>query len=142
MRLVAGNATLEGMRHLTGCRYVLLDRDTKFCLEKEFAGVIPANAVSIRGLDGLRAVERHLKTHALQLADVLAFEFLRVPSEEVVGPQILVMSVGLEHVVADHQDTVGDREGRLLETPPRGDALMLGTQVAVLVFDGSPRSFP
>ena len=31
MRQVACNATLEGMGHLSGCRYVLHDRDAKFC---------------------------------------------------------------------------------------------------------------
>ena len=33
MRQVACNATLEGMGHLNGCRYVLHDRDAKFCAE-------------------------------------------------------------------------------------------------------------
>ena len=33
MRQVACNATLEGMGHLNGCRYVLHDRDVKFCAE-------------------------------------------------------------------------------------------------------------
>jgi hypothetical protein len=33
MRQIACNATLEGMGHLSGCRYVLHDRDTKFCAE-------------------------------------------------------------------------------------------------------------
>jgi len=33
MRQVAGHATLEGMGHLNGCRYVLHDRDAKFCPE-------------------------------------------------------------------------------------------------------------
>ena len=33
MRQVACNATLEGMGHLNGCRYVLHDRDAKFCTE-------------------------------------------------------------------------------------------------------------
>ena len=33
MRQMACNATLEGMGHLSGCRYVLHDRDTKFCAE-------------------------------------------------------------------------------------------------------------
>ena len=33
MRQMACNATLEGMGHLNGCRYVLHDRDTKFCPE-------------------------------------------------------------------------------------------------------------
>ena len=31
MRQMACNATLEGMGDLNGCRYVLHDRDTKFC---------------------------------------------------------------------------------------------------------------
>jgi hypothetical protein len=33
MRQVACNATLEGMGHLNGCRYVLHDRDAKFWAE-------------------------------------------------------------------------------------------------------------
>src|SRR5215831_8915604 len=33
MRQVACNATFEGMGHLNGCRYVLHDRDAKFCAE-------------------------------------------------------------------------------------------------------------
>jgi len=33
MRQVACNATLEGMGHLNGCRYVLHDRDAKFCAD-------------------------------------------------------------------------------------------------------------
>ena len=33
MRQVACNATLEGMGHLNGCRYLLHDRDAKFCAE-------------------------------------------------------------------------------------------------------------
>jgi transposase InsO family protein len=33
MRKIACNATLEGMGHLNGCRYMLHDRDTKFCAE-------------------------------------------------------------------------------------------------------------
>jgi hypothetical protein len=33
MRQVACNATLEGIGHLNGCRYVLHDRDAKFCAE-------------------------------------------------------------------------------------------------------------
>jgi hypothetical protein len=33
MRQIACNATLEGMGHLNGCRYVLHDRDAKFCAE-------------------------------------------------------------------------------------------------------------
>jgi hypothetical protein len=33
MRQVACNATLEGMGHLNGCRYVLHDPDAKFCAE-------------------------------------------------------------------------------------------------------------
>src|SRR5215472_14004424 len=33
MRQMACNATLEGLGHLNGCRYVLHDRDAKFCAE-------------------------------------------------------------------------------------------------------------
>ena len=33
MRQIACNATLEGMGHLNGCRYLLHDRDAKFCAE-------------------------------------------------------------------------------------------------------------
>jgi transposase InsO family protein len=33
MRQVACNATFEGIGHLNGCRYVLHDRDAKFCAE-------------------------------------------------------------------------------------------------------------
>ena len=33
MRQAARNATFEGMGHLNGCRYMLHDRDTKFCAE-------------------------------------------------------------------------------------------------------------
>jgi len=33
MRQVAGHATLDGMGHLNGRRYVLHDRDAKFCPE-------------------------------------------------------------------------------------------------------------
>jgi hypothetical protein len=33
MRQIACNATLEGMGHLNGRRYVLHDRDAKFCAE-------------------------------------------------------------------------------------------------------------
>ena len=33
MRQVACNATWEGMGHLKGCRYLLHDRDPKFCAE-------------------------------------------------------------------------------------------------------------
>jgi hypothetical protein len=33
MRQVACNATFEGMGHLNGCRYLLHDRDAKFCAE-------------------------------------------------------------------------------------------------------------
>jgi hypothetical protein len=33
MRQVACNATLKGMGHLNRCRYVLHDRDAKFCPE-------------------------------------------------------------------------------------------------------------
>ena len=33
MRQMACNATLEGMGDLNACRYVLHDRDTKFCPE-------------------------------------------------------------------------------------------------------------
>jgi hypothetical protein len=33
MRQVACNATWEGMGHLNGCRYLLHDRDAKFCAE-------------------------------------------------------------------------------------------------------------
>ena len=33
MRQVACNATFEGMGHLNSCRYLLHDRDAKFCAE-------------------------------------------------------------------------------------------------------------
>ena len=33
MRQVACNATFEGMGQLNGCRYLLHDRDAKFCAE-------------------------------------------------------------------------------------------------------------
>ena len=33
MRQVACNATFEGIGHLNGCRYLLHDRDAKFCAE-------------------------------------------------------------------------------------------------------------
>jgi hypothetical protein len=33
MRQMACNATLEGMGDLSGCRYLLHDRDAKFCPE-------------------------------------------------------------------------------------------------------------
>jgi hypothetical protein len=33
MRQVACNATFDAMGHLNGCRYVLHDRDAKFCAE-------------------------------------------------------------------------------------------------------------
>jgi hypothetical protein len=33
MRQIACNAILEGMGQLNGCRYVLHDRDAKFCAE-------------------------------------------------------------------------------------------------------------
>jgi len=43
MRQVACNATLEGMGHLNGCRYVLHDRDAKFC--PEFRETLAAGGV-------------------------------------------------------------------------------------------------
>jgi hypothetical protein len=43
MRQVACNATFEGMGHLNGCRYVLHDRDTKFC--PEFRETLAAGGV-------------------------------------------------------------------------------------------------
>ena len=33
MRQIACNAIFDGMGHLNGCRYVLHDRDAKFCAE-------------------------------------------------------------------------------------------------------------
>ena len=44
MRQVACNATFEGMGHLNGCRYVLHDRDAKFC--SEFRETLAAGAGS------------------------------------------------------------------------------------------------
>src|SRR5215472_1457854 len=111
------------------------------CLEKERALFDWANALRNRGLCGSRGVgESHLKPHTCQLAHIVALRLSFVPSEEVVGPQILEMSVGLEHGVANHQNAVGNRQGRLLGTAPGGDALILGTKIAVFVFDGRPRS--
>jgi hypothetical protein len=47
MRQIACNATLEGMGHLNGCRYVLHDRDTKFCAEFR-------ETLAVAGVKGLR----------------------------------------------------------------------------------------
>src|SRR6516162_9378169 len=51
MRQVACNATLEGMGHLNGCRYVLHDRDTKFCAEFR-------ETLAVAGVKGLRLPPR------------------------------------------------------------------------------------
>ena len=111
------------------------------CLEKERAPFDWANTLQNRGLCGSRGVgESHLKPRTCQLAHIVALQLSFVQSEEVVGPQILEMSVGLEHGVANHQNAVGNRQGRLLGTAPGGDALILGTKIAAFVFDGRPRS--
>ena len=47
MRQMACNATLEGMGHLNGCRYVLHDRDAKFCAEFR-------ETLAVGGVKGLR----------------------------------------------------------------------------------------
>jgi hypothetical protein len=44
MRQMACNATLEGMGDLNGCRYLLYDRDAKFCAE--FRETLAAGDVS------------------------------------------------------------------------------------------------
>ena len=51
MRQVACNATLEGMGHLNGCRYVLHDRDAKFCAEFR-------ETLAVAGVKGLRLPPR------------------------------------------------------------------------------------
>jgi len=51
MRQVACNATFEGMGHLNGCRYVLHDRDTKFCAEFR-------ETLAVAGVKGLRLPPR------------------------------------------------------------------------------------
>ena len=43
MRQVACNATFDWMGHLNGCRYLLHDRDAKFC--PEFRGTLAAGGV-------------------------------------------------------------------------------------------------
>jgi hypothetical protein len=43
MRQVAGHATLDGMGHLNGRRYLLHDRDAKFC--PAFRGTLAAAGV-------------------------------------------------------------------------------------------------
>jgi len=51
MRQVACNATFDGMGHLNDCRYVLHDRDAKFC--PEFRETLAA--AGVKGCDFLRA---------------------------------------------------------------------------------------
>ena len=57
MRQVACNATLEGMGHLNGCRYVLHDRDAKFCAEFR-------ETLAVAGVKGLRLPPRSLNLNA------------------------------------------------------------------------------
>jgi hypothetical protein len=47
MRQVACNATFEGIGQLNGCRYVLHDRDAKFCAEFR-------ETLAVGGVKGLR----------------------------------------------------------------------------------------
>ena len=51
MRQAACNATFEGIGHLNGCRYVLHDRDTKFCAEFR-------ETLAVAGVKGLRLPPR------------------------------------------------------------------------------------
>jgi hypothetical protein len=48
MEQVARNATMEGTGYLNGCRYVLHDRDTKFC--REFRETLAAGGVKCLAL--------------------------------------------------------------------------------------------
>ena len=59
MEQVARNATLDGTGYLNKCRYVLHDRDRKFC--REFRDTLPAGGVRCLALP---ARSPHLNSHA------------------------------------------------------------------------------
>jgi hypothetical protein len=61
MRQIACNATFEGMGQLNGCRYLLHDRDAKFCAE--FRETLAAG-----GVKGLLHPPRSPNLNALQSA--------------------------------------------------------------------------
>ena len=67
MEQVARNATMEGSGSLNGCRYLLHDRDTKFC--REFRETLAAGGVKCLALPArspnLKAYASHCTSFAL-----------------------------------------------------------------------------
>ena len=75
MRQAACNATFEGMGHLNGCRYLLHDRDTKFC--PEFRETLAAGGVKCLRLPPRRPNLKGYASHCTSWVPTATTPFTR-----------------------------------------------------------------
>jgi hypothetical protein len=118
MEQVARNATMENAGYLTGCRFLLHDRDSKFC--REFRETLAAGGVKRTPLP---ARSPNLNAHAER--------WIRSIKEECLSKLILFGENSLRRVVSDflehfHQERNHQGKGNVLlfsipvarESPP------------------------
>ena len=91
MRQLAFNATFEGIGQLNGCRYVLHDRDAKFCIE--FRETLAAG-----GVKGLRLPPRSPNLNAF------AERWVRSVKQECLSHLILFGELSLRKALTQFQE--------------------------------------
>jgi hypothetical protein len=89
MQQVARNATMQDTGYLNGCRYLLLDRDKKFC--REFRDTLAAGGVECTPIP---ARSTNLNAHAER--------WVRSIKEECLSKLILFGETSLQHVVSEY----------------------------------------
>jgi putative transposase len=102
MQQRARNATLEGWGHLQGCRYLLHDRNTKFC--SSFRGIVKAG-----GVVPLRLPARSPNLNAF------AERWVRSVKEECLSKLILCGESSLRHALRNyttHYHTERNHQGK------------------------------
>jgi putative transposase len=109
MEQVARNATMEGTGYLNGCRYLLHDRDKKFC--REFRETLAAGGVKCMPIP---ARSPNLNAHAER--------WVRSIKEECLSKLILFGETSLRRVVSEyldhyHQERNHQGKGNLLLFP-------------------------
>ena len=109
MEQVARNATMENTGYLNGCRYLLHDRDDKFC--REFRETLAAGGVQCTPLP---ARSPNLNAHAER--------WVRSIKEECLSKLILFGEKSLRRVVSDflehfHQERNHQGKGNMLLFP-------------------------